>query len=106
MIKTFILLACIFNAMSYETDGNVLKLGKDDFASALEEFPDMMVKFFAPWCGHCKKLAPTWIEIADSLKVDGSPGKSDHYFSENCLSRLYSTQGSMWKILSEGIPHP
>ncbi|KIJ32313.1 hypothetical protein M422DRAFT_52890 [Sphaerobolus stellatus SS14] len=48
-------------------DGKLLSLSPGNFRSTVAEGP-VFVKFFAPWCGHCKKLAPIWVQFAERMK--------------------------------------
>ena len=45
----------------------VVELSSESFSSTLEDNESVFVKFFAPWCGHCKRLAPTWERLAEAV---------------------------------------
>ncbi|XP_009993821.1 PREDICTED: protein disulfide-isomerase A2 [Chaetura pelagica] len=58
-----------------EEDG-VLVLHQHNFARALTEHQLLLVEFYAPWCGHCQRLAPAFAQAATTpawmAKVDAT----------------------------------
>ncbi|KAH1081733.1 hypothetical protein J1N35_021494 [Gossypium stocksii] len=51
-----------------------------------------IVEFFAPWCGHCKRLAPEWKRAANNLKGKVKLGHVDCDSEKSLMSR-FNVQG-------------
>ena len=51
----------------------VLELGDADFDSKLADIDTALVMFYAPWCGHCKRIKPEFEKSAGDLLANDPP---------------------------------
>ncbi|KAL2520111.1 Protein disulfide-isomerase 5-2 [Forsythia ovata] len=51
----------------FKVDGKVLELEDSNFDAAISTFDYILVDFYAPWCGHCKRLGPELDKAAPVL---------------------------------------
>lgn len=50
---------------------NLFELSDETFSKHVEKGKHF-IKFYAPWCGHCQRLAPTWEELAKTYETKSS----------------------------------
>lgn len=49
-------------------DGPVTILVASNFADYVNPSKPAFVEYYAPWCGHCKSLAPVWDQLGEAFK--------------------------------------
>ncbi|KAI9484602.1 thioredoxin-like protein [Zychaea mexicana] len=74
-------------------DSNVVVLDQANFDKEVMKQDLMLVEFYAPWCGHCKALAPEYDSAATTLKEDDIKlGKVDCTVNQD-LCQEYEVRG-------------
>ncbi|XP_049344943.1 protein disulfide-isomerase 5-2-like [Solanum verrucosum] len=91
----------------FAVDGKVLELDESNFEAAISTFDYMFVDFYAPWCGHCKRLSPELDKASVNLAVLKQPVviakvDADKY---SRLASKYEIDGfPTLKIFMHGVP--
>jgi len=87
-----------------EVASDVVTLTTETFAEQTTS-GDWLVEFFAPWCGHCKKLAPTWEELATKSKGKFNVAKVDCTVEKDLCSEKGIRGYPTVKLFVDGNAH-
>ena len=81
------------NSAEQNNDEEVVVLTDDIFEQeVMRSEHAWLIEFYAPWCGHCKKLEPEWNELAKKVKGSVKIAKLDATVNSK-MAQKYGVNG-------------
>ena len=91
----------------FAKEEDVLILTDSTFDKAITDFKNILVLFYAPWCGHCKKFHPEFSKAATTLKNENLHlGKVDATENRKLAEKYKITSYPTIKLFSNGRAIP
>ena len=96
-------LSCfILFTLTFAEDSDVVTLTKSNFDDIIAKEKLVMVKFFAPWCGHCQAMADDFKKAATELKGKAVLADVDATVEED-LAKKFNIEGfPTLKVFTDG----
>ena len=106
----FLFLTLIFVSLCAEEEefpieNDIIVLTETTFDKALEKYEHILVMFYAPWCGHCKKFKPELEKAAAVLRKENLFVAKVDATVEKKLAEKYKVRGyPTVKFFKKGAP--
>eukprot|EP01088_Endostelium_zonatum_P011408 TRINITY_DN25540_c0_g1_i1.p2 TRINITY_DN25540_c0_g1~~TRINITY_DN25540_c0_g1_i1.p2 ORF type:complete len:137 (-),score=28.25 TRINITY_DN25540_c0_g1_i1:188-598(-) len=101
LVLLFVAALCLATFAETQQQSDVVVLTEANFDEHIANGV-WMIEFYAPWCGHCKRLTPIWDEFATSAKGKINVGKVDCTVEKGLQSRFEVRGYPTIKLFTDG----